>query len=383
MLLDHCLQDWNAIHWQQVHRKVSQLRQRIFRASVKGDLKKVRNLQRLMMRWTANRLLAIRQVPQCHQGKRTAGIDGYTAVTHQERLVLYKALSTYRPQHVRPVKRVYLPKAGRKAKLRPLGLPTIGDRCQQTVVKAALEPYWEAQFEATSYGFRPGRSTHEAISRVFNTVKGAGKRSWILQLDIEGAFDHIDQNPLMKSLGNFPGRAWLKSWLASGVMEQGKYTPTVTGTPQGGAISPLLLNIALHGLEEQLGVVYNKNGHTETKSPYVIVRYADDCVVMAKSRNNCQQAIEQLPAWLKTRGLRLSAQKTRICHIEQGIDFLGVNIKRRKRAGKKCGQTLLITPSKEAQEHFRQELRETWRQAGKHAVVRRAHRTQSENTGMG
>ena len=276
MLLAHCLKDWQAIQWQQVHRKVSQLRQRIYRASVKGDLKKVRNLQRLTMRSTANRLLAIRQVTQCNQGKHTAGVDGYIAVTHQERLALYKTLSTYLSQPVRPVKRVHIPKAGRKDKPRPLGLPTIGDRCQQTVIKAALEPFWEAQFEASSYGFRPGRSTHDAISKVFNTVKGTGKRSWILKIDIEGAFDKIDHNYLMESLGNFPGRHWIESWLASGVMEQGQYTPTPTGTPQGGTITPLLLNIALHGLEELLGVTYKKTGRIETQSPYVVVSYADD-----------------------------------------------------------------------------------------------------------
>ena len=276
MLFDRCLENWQAIRWHRVHRRVNQLRQRIYRASTTGDLKKVRNLQRLMIRSTANRLLAIRQVTQCNQGKRTAGIDGHVALDNQTRIELYKQLKTYHPKQVRPVRRVYIPKTN--GKQRPLGIATIIDRCQQTIIKAALEPYWEAQFEATSYGFRPGRSTHDAIRRVYLTVREGTTRQWMLDADIEGAFDNISHEHLLKELGNFPARRWIERWLAVGIMEQGKWRATERGTPQGGTISPLLMNIALHGMEEHLGVQYNRIGGVRTESPFVVVRYADDCV---------------------------------------------------------------------------------------------------------
>lgn len=362
MLLDNCLAHWHAINWQQVNDRISQLRQRIYRASVEGDLKKVRNLQRLMIRSTANQLWSIRQVTVHNQGRHTPGVDGQLALTSRERLALYKRLKNYTHKDVIPVKRVYIPKAKGQNKYRPLGLPTIVDRCQQTVIKNALEPHWEAHFEATSYGFRPGRSTHDAISQVFNVVKGKGTRSWILDADIEGAFDHIAHQHIIKSIGNFPGKAWIKSWLKSGIMEQGKYTPTQSGTPQGGVISPLLLNISLHGLEQQLGINYTKSGNLKQNSPYRLVRYADDFVVMAKNKIACEHASERITTYLAERGLGLSKEKTQIRHIEEGVDFLGVNIRARTRKGKKCGKVILITPSKGAQQQFRDQLRREWKE---------------------
>ena len=358
MPLDNYVAHWQAIQWAKIHRSVSQLRQRIYRASVEGNLRKVRNLQHLMMRSTANRLLAIRQVTQCNQGKNTAGIDGYAAVNHQDRTALYKALTTYRPEHVRPARRVYIPKSN--GKCRPLGIPTIADRCQQTVIKAALEPYWEAQFEATSYGFRPGRSTHDAIKRIQSALYALGSRPWIVDADIEGAFDNIKHKHLIEAIGNFPGRKWIVSWLRGGVMEQGKLNATPQGTPQGGAISPLLLNIALHGMEKQLGVKYRQRGVSHS-CPYVLVRYADDFVIMARSQGACHQAIALLNPWLKTRGLRLSATKTQIRHVNEGFDFLGFNIRRYRDQGKRAGEVLLIKPSKAAVSAFKKELRATWK----------------------
>ncbi len=361
MFLDNCLEDWQAINWRDVQDRVRQLRQRIYRASEKGDMQGVRSLQRLMIRSTANMLWSIHQVTVCNQGKQTPGVDGYIAITDQERLELHKRLKRYTPQDVRPAKRVHIPKANSQ-KLRPLGIPTIVDRCQQTIVKNALEPYWEAKFHGNSYGFRPGRSTHDAIKRIYLTVKGVGKRGWILDADIEGAFDNITHQHIIESIDKFPGKEWIESWLRSGIIEGGKYIATTKGTPQGGAISPLLLNITLHGLEEILNVTYNKDGKTSIDSPYTMVIYADDFVVMAETKEECQQAMEKINNWLSERGLRLSKEKTQIKHIEEGIDFLGVNIRRRKRKGKKCGQVTLITPSKKAKQRFRDELRVRWKE---------------------
>ena len=354
-------EEWKAIDWPKVHRQVNRLRQRIYRASREGDLKKVRNLQRLMIRSKANRLLAIREVTQCNQGKRTAGVDGRLALDDQARMELCKELETYHPSQVRPVRRVYIPKANKK-KLRPLGIPPILCRCQQSIIKSALEPYWEAQFEATSYGFRPGRSTHDAIQRIHRSVGVGRTRPWILDADIEGAFDNIDHGYLLEALGNCPGKAWIKRWLKAGIMEEGKWSATESGTPQGGVISPLLMNIALHGMEAHLEVEYNKKGRVKANSPYVVVRYADDYVVMAKSKTSCEQSIKLLNEWLAIRGLRLSTEKTSIRHIKEGIDFLGVTIKMHKSRKHRSGWVVQIRPSKASVKAFRKMMRTTWKQ---------------------
>ena len=276
MLIDRKAVEWKAIDWPKVHEQVNRLRQRIYRASTAGDLKRVRNLQRLVICSRANKLLAIRQVTQCNQGKGTAGVDGRIIQDEGARMRLYDELKTYHPHQVRPVKRVYLPKAN--GQQRPLGIPPIICRCQQVVIKSALEPYWEAKFEATSYGFRPGRSTHDAIQRIYRTVRSGKSRPWMLDADIEGAFDNISHDYLLEALGNFPGRAWIKGWLKAGIMEGEERSATESGTPQGGAISPLLMNVALHGMEAPLKVAYDKRGRVKPESPFVVVRYADDSV---------------------------------------------------------------------------------------------------------
>ena len=144
--------------------------------------------------------------------------------------------------------------------------------CRQAVVKSALEPYWEAKFEKCSYGFRPGRSAHDAIQKIYGIVRPNKSRKWVLDADIEGAFDNVDHNYLLKIIGNFPARQWIEAWLKSGVMQGYQKTPTMSGTPQGGVISPLLLNIVLHGMEELLEVSYWKNGTIKLSSECQLVR---------------------------------------------------------------------------------------------------------------
>lgn len=381
MLIDQAELDWKAINWPKVHRQVNRLRQRIYRASTAGDLKKVRSLQRLMIRSRANRLLAIRQVTQCNRGKRTAGVDGRTVKDDGARMRLYNELETYQPHQVRPVKRVYIPKAN--GKQRPLGIPPIVCRCQQTIIKSALEPYWEAQFEATSYGFRPGRSAHDAIQRIYRTV-GRGKyRPWILDADIEGAFDQISHDYLLEALGNFPGRNWIKCWLKAGIIEAGDWRATESGTPQGGAISPLLMNVALHGMEAHLKVEYDKRGWVKSTSPLVVVRYADDFVVMGKSKASCEQAKELLNHWLGTRGLRLSAAKTSIRHIKEGIDFLGVTVKMYRTPRHPSGWIVHTKPSRKSVKAFRQKMRASWKQILHRPLDQAIHKLNTQLLGWG
>jgi RNA-directed DNA polymerase len=251
-----------------------------------------------------------------------------------------------------PVKRVYILKADRR-KLRPLGIPVIMDRCHQARVCNALEPEWEARFEPRSYGFRPGRSCQDAIAAVYVTLARRGaKRIWILDADLAAAFDKIDHGHLLAALGSFPAREQIRQWLEAGVFEQGEFTVTEEGAPQGSVISPLLLNVALHGLEQAAGVRYFTTGAsagvTKPDSP-VVVRYADDLVALCHSREQAEQVKARLAAWLAPRGLTFNEAKTRIVHAGDGFDFLGFNVRR-------YGDKLLIKPSTEAIKRIRKRL---------------------------
>lgn len=349
--------DWDDIDWRHHEDNVRRLRQRIFTAAQDGDLAKVRNLQKLMLRSWSNTLLSVRQATQRNAGRKTAGIDGEVALTSPARTELavqvHRQAKSWRP---RPVKRVHIPKAGNRAKLRPLGIPVIADRCHQGRVRAALEPEWEARFEPKSYGFRPGRSCHDAIHAIYTVCRGPrAKRVWALDADLAAAFDKIDHSRLLESLGSFPARDMIRDWLKAGVFEAGKgFAPTDEGTPQGGVISPLLLNIALHGLEEAAGVRYvtigRNAGQTKEDSP-VVIRYADDLVALCHNQRQAEQIKARLAGWLDPRGLVFNEDKTRIVHVGQsGFDFLGFNVRRH-------GGKLLITPSKTAIRRIRERLR--------------------------
>ncbi len=241
---------WHAIDWKQVYRIIKNLRQRIFRASRDGDLKKVRSLQRLMLRCRANVLESVRRVTLVNHGRATPGVDGVVITTPEERTWLCWKLSQFELHKVHPVRRVYVPK--RRGK-RPLGIPAIEDRCVQAMVKNALEPFWEARFEGISYGFRPGRGCHDAIEKIFHLARVNTQRPWVLDADIKGAFDNIGHNPLQATIGNFPARELIKQWLKAGYVENDMLHSSEVGCPQGGVISPLLLNVALHGMEQALG----------------------------------------------------------------------------------------------------------------------------------
>src|SRR6266581_4110835 len=176
--------EWDAIGWRAQERQVRRLRQRIFKASQEGDWPKVRNLQKLMLRSRSNTLVSVRQVTQRNAGRKTAGIDGEVALTSGARaevaVRVRQSITSWQP---RAVRRVYIPKASNRAKLRPLGIPVILDRCHQARVRNALEPEWEARFEPRSYGLRPGRGCHEAIESLLSTLRWKGKRVWILDVD--------------------------------------------------------------------------------------------------------------------------------------------------------------------------------------------------------
>lgn len=344
--------DWDAVDWRSVEDDVRRLRQRIFTASRAEDLKKVRNLQKLMLRSRSNALLGVRRVTEVNAGRATAGVDGHTALLAQSRAELADWVQ-YRSDawSPKPVKRVYIPKAdGRR---RPLGIPVIRDRALQAVVLNALEPEWEARFEPRSYGFRPGRGCHDAIEAIFLVGKGRNPhRQWVLDADLAAAFDRIDHDHLLSMLGTFPARGQVGQWLKSGVIESGEFASTQEGTPQGGVISPCLLNVALHGMEQAAGVRLHtaraRAGQTKTGCP-VVIRYADDLIALTYSREQAVQVKAQLAVWLAPRGLAFNEDKTRIVHLAEGFDFLGYNV--RHQSGK-----LLIKPSKAAVWRIRRRL---------------------------
>jgi RNA-directed DNA polymerase len=360
--------DWDAIDWRRAEDEVRRLRQRIFTASKAADLKKVRNLQKLMLRSRANTLVSVRRVTERNAGRLTAGVDGEVVLTREAKAKLVDRVHQMtEPFKALPVRRVYIPKKGSSTKRRPLGIPVVVDRVHQARALNALEPEWEARFEPKSYGFRPGRGCHDAIRAVHEVVTGKRpKRQWVLDADLAGAFDRIGHDHILQMLGTFPARGMIREWLKAGVVEQGRLHRTEEGTPQGGVISPALLNIALHGIEQAVDVRYDPNGWVTAGCP-VAIRYADDFVVHCHTRQQALEVKARLANWLAPRGLAFNEDKTRVVSLDESFDFLGFNVRH-------YGTKPLIKPSKAAVRRIRERLRtelRSLRGSNAQAVIKR------------
>jgi len=348
------IEDWAALPWRDYQRNVYRLQRRIYQATRRGDWKRVHSLQRMLLQSWSARCLAVRRVTQENRGKRTPGIDGVASLTPEERLELVKQLHHRKNWKVAPIRRVDIPKASNPNESRSLGIPVMADRALQALVKQALEPEWEAQFEPNVYGFRPGRSPHDAIEAIFNYTRF--KPKFVLDADFEKCFDRINQQVLLKKLRTIkPIERLIRDWLKAGIWEEGHLVFPEAGTPQGGVISPLLANVALHGLEE---TIVNA---IQPRNPPAVIRFADDLVILHEDLDTLKKTTQIAETWSAEIGLNFKASKTRITHtLEEyegkvGFDFLGFHIQQH-RVGKyhtmtyrgRPGHKTIIGPSQPA-----------------------------------
>lgn len=339
---------WEAIDWQKALAYVKKLQVRIVKAQKEGHYSKVKSLQWLLTHSFYAKALAVKRVTS-NQGKRTSGVDHELWLTPQAKFNAISKLNR-RGYHPQPLRRHYIPK--KNGKMRPLGIPTMTDRAMQTLYKFSLEPIAETYADPNSYGFRIGRSTHDAIEQCFTDLNKGKSPEWILEGDIKGCFDHISHEWLLE---NIPmDTQILEKWLKCGYVETRKLFPTDEGAPQGGTISPTLMNMTLDGLErllqERLPTRQKVNGRTHLNK-LNFVRYADDFIITGESPEFLRDKVLPIvKEFLTERGLQLSEEKTVITHIEDGFDFLGKNI--RKYNGK-----LHIKPSKTSVKSFLEKVR--------------------------
>ena len=325
---------WSSIDWPSTYKAVERLQVRIAKAVREGRWGKVRSLQRILVRSLPARRLAVRRVTT-NTGKRTPGIDGVLWNTARQKMQAVETLKRrgYQPQ---PLRRIHIPK--RDGGRRPLSIPCMIDRAMQALHLLALESVAEQRADPNSYGFRKARSIQDAHARCHMVLAKGNAARWILDADIEACFDRIRHDWLLE---NIPmDKRLLRQWLKAGYFDGERFYATEKGTPQGGILSPTLANMTLDGLEGHVLSAVPRPKRPAPSAKVHVVRYADDLVVTANSREILEEyVIPAITAFLEVRGLRLSKKKTRIVHIDDGFDFLGANVR-------KYGGKLLMRPTR-------------------------------------
>ena len=305
-------ESWKKLPWKQFQKTLFRLQKRVYKAVQVGDKRKARSLQKLILKSQAAKLLAIRQVTQLNAGKKTAGIDGKKSLSFEERFALAKELSQHHTnwKH-KGLREIPIPK--KDGTTRMLKVPTIADRAWQCLAKYALEPAHEATFHAKSYGFRTGRSAHDAQKLLFNNLRSAcnGIDKRVIELDIEACFDRINHSSIMDNLIAPAGLKLgifrcLKAGTNIGFPDQ--------GTPQGGVVSPLLANIALNGIES---IHKYKDAGNSIKEPSI--RYADDMVIILRPEDNAEAILDRINIFLAERGMNVSEKKTKLTATTDGF----------------------------------------------------------------
>ncbi|MGN6421561.1 MAG: reverse transcriptase domain-containing protein [Pseudobacter sp.] len=343
--------EWNPIPWKQIQKNVFKLQKRIYQASLQNDTVKVRRLQKLMVSSWQAKAIAVRKVTQDNRGKRTAGIDGVKNLTVERRMIMVNDFRVN--EEAKAVRRIWIPKSGKQEK-RPLGIPSLRDRARQALVK--LEPEWEARFEGNSYGFRSGRSAHDAVEAIFTGVGRMPK--FVFNADIKACFDKIDHAALLNKIKtDCRIKRAIKDWLRAGVLDGDTLFPSKEGAPQGSIISPLLAKIALHGMETAItnSFVDRKtmpNGKKMKWKP-IVVRYADDFLIFHPDLVALQQAESIARDWLSEIGQEINDAKTSIKHsfnkhegYKPGFDFLGFTVRQHKTIKNANGIKTIISPSR-------------------------------------
>ncbi|MBC6430215.1 RNA-dependent DNA polymerase [Nostoc sp. HG1] len=324
-------ESWVALPWKKFRRNLFRLQKRVYKAVQVGDKRKARSIQKLILKSTSARFLAIRQVSQLNAGKKTAGIDGKKSLSFEERFNLEELLKmncgNWKHQGLREIP---IPK--KDGTTRMLKIPTIADRAWQCLAKYALEPAHEATFHARSYGFRTGRSAHDAQMHIFNNLSSQanGIEKRVIELDIEKCFDRINHSAIMDELIAPKGlKLGIFRCLKAGVNPEFPEQ----GTPQGGVVSQLLANIALNGIESihkyhrDYKRGYKVTENTRTKIVEPSIRYADDMVIILRPEDDATEILERISEFLRQRGMNVSQKKTKVTAATDGFDFLGWHFK--------------------------------------------------------
>ena len=361
---------WKQVNWKKCQHYVDRLQRSISVATNHMNWKKVKQLRKILYKSEAFNLICTRKITQDNKGKKTAGVDGIKLLNPAQRYETVLAMTDGIERHWKPVRQVEIPK--KNGKIRTLGIPTIKDRIYQAKLKGIVEPSYETIAEQNSYGFRPMRSTKDAIEQIFNAIKNK-KDAWILEGDLKGFFDNIKTSAIIDNLIIKDDKEitnTINNLVRSGAMTvRQELVETDTGTPQGGVVSPLLANIAFNGMETMIeNWAWNNRKRIgqriKRNCPIQVIVYADDFVVIANEEWIVSELKDVIATWCTEKmGVELSEEKTRITNVFDGFDFLGCNIRKYK-INNTTSKTL-IKPSKGSIKSIKLKIKDVIKRAGK------------------